>query len=269
MDRLTRYLAAGIIGAAVLSCSKGGDITVSPVHYSMIVPCGQIDSIDYSVNYEFELVDKAPSKALAQAYNHSIATFIVGEGFEGAIDDGMAALLDSLKAEYIQEANDVVSSWKEQDMEDEEVMFPYWSLNWYLDVKGGFAGSRGNVTTYFVKTEVFQGGAHGMYTYIPYNLNTRTGKQITIDEFFLPGYEMPLTNIIAKHLYKQLDKEDLFEDPTLVGDWFSVEEEGLKWHYQPYDIAPYAVGLIEVLTPWEDLGPFINQETTGITFEQK
>ena len=38
-----------------------------------------------------------------------------------------------------------------------------------------------------------------------------------------------------------------------ASDSFTVGENGITFYYQPYDVAPYVFGVIEITVPWEEL----------------
>ena len=40
---------------------------------------------------------------------------------------------------------------------------------------------------------------------------------------------------------------------------FSVEQDGVTWYWQPYDIAPYYLGVISVTVPWTELKPYLRE----------
>ena len=52
------------------------------------------------------------------------------------------------------------------------------------------------------------------------------------------------------------DKDLLFGTPEPNGNFY-VSEEGITWVYNPYEIAAYASGVIELPISWETLKPFL------------
>ena len=57
-----------------------------------------------------------------------------------------------------------------------------------------------------------------------------------------------------KPFYKKIDRDNIFfVDRIEPSDSFTVGENGITFYYQPYDVAPYVFGVIEITVPWEEL----------------
>lgn len=48
----------------------------------------------------------------------------------------------------------------------------------------------------------------------------------------------------------------MFGSPEPNGN-FAVSEEGVTWTYNPYEIAPYSMGIIDLTVTWADLKPYL------------
>ena len=60
----------------------------------------------------------------------------------------------------------------------------------------------------------------------------------------------------ANRYYNDDDPEMLFSAPEPNGN-FSVSDTHVTWIYNPYEIAPYAMGSIELSVSWNDLKPYL------------
>lgn len=102
----------------------------------------------------------------------------------------------------------------------------------------------------------FTGGAHpnSMTQYT--NFDARTGKKLTLNDLFQPGYQQQLNRLAEQEFRRarQMGAGDTFES---AGYWFEnnqfrlpdnffINEHGLSFFYNPYEIAPYAMGSSEV-----------------------
>jgi hypothetical protein len=38
---------------------------------------------------------------------------------------------------------------------------------------------------------------------------------------------------------------------------FSVTTDGMSWIFQPYEVGPYALGIVTALVSWEELKPYL------------
>ena len=92
--------------------------------------------------------------------------------------------------------------------------------------------------------------------------NRKTGALLTEQDFFQEGYQKPVAELM-----KEAVQQDLANDPELMSlvepdlvapnGNFSVDQEGITWVFQPYEIGPYALGLVNATVSWEDLTPYL------------
>jgi hypothetical protein len=119
------------------------------------------------------------------------------------------------------------------------------------------------IVTVSIHSYVFTGGAHGMTVTSYLVFDTLTGKQFTLDDLFVPGFEVRLDHLIGQR-YRQIhglkpyeplngDKGGLFEDRIAHNDNFAVTGSGVRFLFNQYDIAPYSAGQIEIGLPFDDL----------------
>ena len=139
------------------------------------------------------------------------------------------------------------------------------TCNWYYTVQGKFAEGFMDLQTYQVYSENYLGGAHGMHYLIPNIINLKTGEIVTENELFKPGYVAPVTELIKSKLALDRGVEDInesvmFSEGLVPNGHCGVSGAGVTWYYQPYEIASYAEGIIEVTVFWIDLKPYLNPE---------
>lgn len=112
--------------------------------------------------------------------------------------------------------------------------------------------------SYQIMTATYNGGAHGMTesSYINYDFNT--GKVLTYDKAFRPDSEPALLQAVKDNLMtrynvssmKELDKRGIFTDQIYVSKNFYIQGYEIVFHYNPYEIAPYSEGSINVRVPY-------------------
>ena len=108
----------------------------------------------------------------------------------------------------------------------------------------------------------YRGGAHGILTVSQLVFDAKTGALLAENDFFREGYREPVSRLLQAAVQKALtyDEELLpLVDPDLVAPNgnFSVDQEGITWVFQPYEIGPYALGLVNATVSWEDLTPYL------------
>ena len=208
---------------------------------------GQTDSLIMSVSLEYP-VKGAPAEVIDKISHSILTTAFDLEEEPGTVIETARRYEDNLKDGYFNEYEDVkeigVRSWEDR-------------------VNGYFSGKYGQFVSYMVEYYGFRGGAHGIATMTPVVFNSKTGDLVPEEEFFVEGYRNPVAGLIRNHLLDALEGDEealatIFE-PDLVGPNgnYEVTKDGVTWYYQPYDIAPYDLGVISVTVPWKELKPYV------------
>ena len=114
----------------------------------------------------------------------------------------------------------------------------------------------------------YTGGAHPNSTVKYFNFDINTGCILTLKDLFIPGFETELNKIAEKEFRKEKKlspDEDLekagfqFEDNQFkVNDNFAVTTEGLKFHFNDYEIASYSRGPTRLEISYEALRRIID-----------
>jgi len=160
-----------------------------------------------------------------------------------------------------------VQSWVEATLADNGVdaeaisEFNAWMYKWTFTREGTFTGAckARKLQTYQGSYSEYTGGAHGIYGLGCDVFDLTTGEKILEEDLFIDDYSSQLCDILAEAVELSLPEEDreaLFGSPEPNGN-FSVSEEGITWVYNPYEIAAYSSGIIEVPVSWEALKPIL------------
>ena len=112
----------------------------------------------------------------------------------------------------------------------------------------------------------YVGGAHGYSSYTYVNVDVKTGEILTNNQLIKD--KKGLAKIAEKKLrenYKVLEMDNINtsifwfeEDIFYVSKHIGFEGDHLVIHYNPYEIASYADGAINITLPLEDVAPFLN-----------
>jgi len=105
----------------------------------------------------------------------------------------------------------------------------------------------------------FRGGAHAIYGKFSTCVDLETGRKLTFNDFFAKDSEDILTDIIKNIIANDPHDADydFFISEIKPNDNFYLEREGIIFVYNPYEIAPYSAGIIEVFIPFQDIAPFL------------
>jgi hypothetical protein len=115
--------------------------------------------------------------------------------------------------------------------------------------------------SFYILNYTFTGGAHGLETQLFTSVDMKTGRTITINELFKPGYENRLMNLLTNKLHQmiklplqtKLTESGYFVDEIKPNDNFYLNGEGVGFFYNHYEIAPYSFGTTNIFLTKEEL----------------
>lgn len=125
--------------------------------------------------------------------------------------------------------------------------------------------TEGNFCCFQINNMDYWGGAHGMYGTYPLLFDLSTLEQIQNKTLFRPGFEKQLNAIVKDCALIQMiknrqknapalsaeERSDLESRDVKAHDTFYLDKKGITYVYNPYEIASYAEGLIEVFVPFD------------------
>jgi hypothetical protein len=112
----------------------------------------------------------------------------------------------------------------------------------------------------------YTGGAHPNHGAGHVTFDLESGEELTLDDVLKPGWRDEVTRLAEKALREQhglkpgdaLNGEGpLFENVFELNDNWFLTPEGLGFCYDPYEIGPYAVGMIEPVIPFSQLKAWV------------
>lgn len=127
-----------------------------------------------------------------------------------------------------------------------------------------------NIISYLVEHSDYTGGAHGSMNALYYIIDLNNLTTITEEDIFKPNYHQFLTSKIIEML---MNKYDVTEADQLMSEGFFdineiapnnnfwMNDEGVHYVYNQYEIAPYSMGPIEVTIPFEEITSIIIPES--------
>lgn len=112
------------------------------------------------------------------------------------------------------------------------------------------------------------GAMHPLASITFYNFDSRTGRQIKLNELLLPGFKNTLDRIGEKKLFEKYGTEGWsFELGKFeLSSNFSITTGGLLFLFGQYEIGPYAMGTPTVLIAYKDINNLINPNGGLATF---
>ena len=128
------------------------------------------------------------------------------------------------------------------------------------------------ISVYIATLDYFEGGAHGINQRLVMNFDDKTGKIVTLADVFVPGYQNKLCKELlsalkektdSKNLGELHDKGYLYSMDIFAPENYILGDDTITFIYNPYEIASYDKGAIELIIPYSDLLEIMNKEWTA------
>ncbi|GBU07543.1 hypothetical protein AwDysgo_08740 [Bacteroidales bacterium] len=152
--------------------------------------------------------------------------------------------------------------------EDNEEYEAY--LSFFEKIKNKIHFNAANLLSYQVEFTDYTGGAHGSLTLSSYTIDLSSGKLIAESDIFIEDYQDAIAKIIVNEIVKSnevataKDLEDIgyfSVDEIVPNKNFLVDEKGITYLFNEYEIAPYVMGTTEVFIPYSTLKPYIKDNS--------
>lgn len=138
-------------------------------------------------------------------------------------------------------------------------------------VLGSVLYNKDGFLSYQVRTESYTGGAHGNAAVTNDVLDYATLMPVNLGDLFTEA-SLPLVNekiqedLVRQYSFstmEELEASGLFFSPSEVEatENFYVDQQGVTWMYDPYDIAPYSTGEVSVSLAWKDIVSLLNSDS--------
>lgn len=177
--------------------------------------------------------------------------------------DETQALLDRYVAIQVEDYKKDVEEAKALDFD-----VPSYSLfSRQLDLCDSLVYNENGIISITLLAQEYSGGAHGNELLTTLNYNLERKEVITPSVIFSNPHSEGLSTLILQSLMKEFDVTEP-EQLELLGV-FNYEEievtnnfyftpNGIAFYYNPYELAAYAVGAIELIIPYSDLNPYFS-----------
>jgi hypothetical protein len=124
--------------------------------------------------------------------------------------------------------------------------------------------------SYSVEFSDYTGGAHGSFRVINYNICLTDLVTISEEDLFVPNFYKPLAEKIINALMKQftvnepdmlLEKGFFTIEDIVPNSNFWLDDKGIHYSFNQYEIAPYMMGVINVTIPFNELRDILLPES--------
>jgi len=224
---------------------------------------GLTDSLHISIALDFPVATQ--NAAVLPKIEQTLKREIFGDAYqEMPLEQAMQAYTAMLKTEYRQNNLPVLTSMDDENRNLE----PEMTFSEEQIITSTVMDVHNSILSYAVERYVYMGGVHGSNYRIFYNFDLNTGKLIHEQDLFRKGYNEPLTDLLLKNLVEQNEDLSLIEDLQEYGynvdeihpnDNFFLTDSCMVYVFNPYDIAPYALGETEIAIRYSQLGELLGE----------
>lgn len=163
--------------------------------------------------------------------------------------------------DYLTAYKDLEQDYKEEIARSKDTPVDSW-FSYYEMSSNEVTYNQNDIISYTVSFENYTGGAHGAHTYNNYVLNLKTGKPIREEDIFVEDYQESLAKILVNYIAKQNELKEAKEledigffsvDEIFPNGNFLVDDSGITYSFNEYEIAAYVVGVTNVHIPYEEI----------------
>jgi hypothetical protein len=203
------------------------------------------------IRLDYPTVVEAPVGASVEAVTSAINAFLEAPLHQ----DEPPASLNALMARFLSD----YAAFKASE--------PTSAQSWFLERKAFVLRSTPNLLSLSFSERSYLGGAHGMATVHYVNLDPVTGARKVLTDVLAQGALLDAV-ALAEARFREVrslpegttlkDAGFTFEnDAFVLSDNFALRDDGLAFYYNPYDVAPYAMGATEILLSPEEVRPLL------------
>lgn len=149
--------------------------------------------------------------------------------------------------------------------------FPGSPQYWYLELSISANLDHPKILNIASGNSSYMGGAHPNSYLEYYNISKETGDTLSLGNLFAAGFEKKLNELIDAKFRKNnniaageslADKGGLFENKISYNyNWIISKDGSITFYYNPYEIASYAQGPIEITLSKEEIAPLLSENS--------
>ncbi len=200
-----------------------------------------------------------------------VQVLFIGKVFGGKyIDQTPEGALQSYKDKYIEDFKQFEQRFLKGDPQEEDEMEDETGFSYYTKLENSITFNKGNVLSFLVKSNVYEGGAHGSHNVYGYVLDLEKGSFMTEQQIFTENFRKDLTSIIITKILEMNDLTDPAElenegydglDNMAPNGNFIIDENGITYYFNETEIAAYVMGITKVFIPYKELTSFLKKDS--------
>ena len=226
------------------------------------------DTAKPSCNIRINLtsITGSDNENLKDSVNCYVLSLCLGEKY---INQTPAEAIKNYVEAYVTNYRKDLEPMYQQESKEDTASIGAW-YSYYKGIEGHVQFYHKDLLVYRMDYNEYTGGAHGIYMTTYLNLNLATLTPIRLDDLFVPNYKEALTDLLwnqlmaDNHVATHEELEDMGYTSTgelVPTENFCLNPDGITFHYNIYEIAPYVMGAIQITLPYDALSHLLNDET--------
>lgn len=272
--QLCKYLVAFfLLSLLATGCKTGNkqaadnDIKFDSIHvektYHLL---DKPENPNCNLQLSFIFPEKYADKEILKKIQKQFVLSYFGENYENMSPEEAAT---QYTEDYLKAYKELEDDFKTELAKSDESPVGAW-FSYYEMSSDDIAYNKNDLLCYTVNFENYTGGAHGAHSFTNRVLNLKTGEPVTETDIFIENYQDELAQIIIDHITKQNNVENSKElenigffsvDEIFPNGNFLVDDNGITYTYNEYEIAAYVVGATNVHLPFSEIGHLLKKDS--------
>ena len=237
-------------------------ISVDKTYHLLENPENPNCNLQINFTYPAKYDNKDILKKIQQQFVYSY----FGDGYENLSPEEAAA---KYTEDYLNNYKDLEDEYKAEVAKADETPVGAW-FSYFEMSSDDIAYNKNDILSYTVNFENYTGGAHGAHSFTNHVIDMKTGNLIKEDDIFIEGFQEDLAQILIDRIAKQNTVENPKElenigffsiDEIFPNGNFLIDDNGITYTFNEYEIAAYVVGATNVHLPYEEIQYLLKKES--------
>lgn len=224
------------------------------------------DNPNCNLQIKFVYPAKFANKEILKSIQQHFVSSYFGDDYENVTPQEAVA---KYTEDYLKAYKELEPEFKSEVANADEQPVGAW-FSYYEMSSDDIAYNQNDLLSYTVNFENYTGGAHGAHTFNNHVLDLKTGKALTEEDIFIENYQDSLAKILVDQIAKQNNVTDPKElenigffsvDEIFPNSNFLVDETGITYTFNEYEIAAYVVGAVRVHLPFNEIQYLLKKDS--------
>lgn len=219
-----------------------------------------------NLQINFTYPTKYNNKDILKKIQQQFVYSYFGDGYENLSPEEATA---KYTEDYLNNYKDLEDEYKADVAKADETPVGAW-FSYFEMSSDDIAYNKNDILSYTVNFENYTGGAHGAHSFTNHVIDMKTGNLIKEDDIFIEGFQEDLAQILIDRIAKQNTVENPKElenigffsiDEIFPNGNFLIDDNGITYTFNEYEIAAYVVGATNVHLPYEEIQYLLKKDS--------